>query len=206
MVPRPSPRFEHAGLRLVALGACDRAVVAPAVDHDAIRRRLDERLRGAPPLAVLAALAADDAAGRAAHWAVHDADGPCGLTALRPAGDALRTVTLLAPRTHGTGVNREVKQVLWAAADLLGVALVARCAPDNLRSRRAIAKLWPAAVAVRVFEPERRRTMLVHHLDGPPAAGTPLTMAARTALWEHLAAFPLCARPGLDPAARAAVA
>lgn len=182
--------IRHAGLSFVRLSHADHDALAASLDHDVIRRRLAARHRRAHLTRVLADLGADDAAGRSVHWAVADGVGPCGLIALRRAGDAMRTVTLLDPRVHGTGVNAEVKQLLWTAAQLLDRDLVARCHPENVQSRRALARLWPDVAPIPLRVPELRREMLVFALDDPPARGTPLPPSARAALGAQLRAQP----------------
>lgn len=184
--------LSHAGLLFAPLTVCDLATVGSALDHAVVRARMAEAHRAGPVEHALFDLLADDAAGLSAHWGLSDADGPCGLVALRPFGDALRTITLLCPRVHGTGVNAEVKQVLWAMARHLGVKLVARCNPDNRQSRRAIAKLWPAAVPVRVLD--LGREMLVYELTAAPASGTPLDARARRDVHAQLATFAMTCR------------
>lgn len=165
---RTPAAFFHAGLGFSPLSTCELRAAAAALDHPVVRGRMAGRHRGVQMDKALVDLCVDDAVGASAHWVVANVHGPCGLVALRPFHGALRTITLLAPHVHGTGVNAEVKQLLWSVAQDLVMPLVARCDPTNHRSRRAIARLWPSAVPVRSFHPDLGREMLLFDLDDAP--------------------------------------
>ena len=80
----------------------------------------------------------------------------------------VQTTTYLTPSMWGTGLNACAKGLLYKVAVAANIHLIASTQDENMRSRRALEKLWPTQTPWHVWEENRRRWANVFSLSVPP--------------------------------------